>query len=236
MVIARAQPTLLLAVVAAAQSRAVSPPAQSRSASPPSPILARNLGDVALTTATSYASLGTLGFVWSSTATAVRNVVGRGAHNVKPLAAGLQSARRLGQLSAGLSGGRALAQCLRGKDDNFCAVFSAVCGGAAAATSRVLLGLNPWTLPRAAKRPKDPGANIRWRCVCGWMLRVLQSRRNAELHRDVGRVHTRVRGPRARTTACRACRYGQGADGGAARCPRRGACEGEGRLCAAPSW
>lgn len=94
-------------------------------ASPPSLPIARNLGDVVKSSASSFALVGGISFLWSASTAMIKRAPG-------PVALGWQSAQRWGKVSAGFAGGQALGQVFRGVDDKWCSMSGAVFGGAAA--------------------------------------------------------------------------------------------------------
>lgn len=115
---ARSMPPLLVAASAAPRSsRELSSAPAGRPAAPP---LAKDLGDVFVTTFQSFASVGAIGFLWR-----IR----------KGRVVASQAALNWGKLSAGFSGGRALGQVISGRDGTFAAVFGSLIGGIAAANS-----------------------------------------------------------------------------------------------------
>jgi len=106
---------------------------------PPAPPLAKNLVDVITTTAGSFMSIGSVGFVFTAAQeTMARAAVSGGARKAVPrfvLRAALTNAQRWGRVTAGFAGGRALGQVWRGEDDQVCAILGAVAGGIAASNS-----------------------------------------------------------------------------------------------------
>jgi hypothetical protein len=92
--------------------------------------IASSVSDVIGTAAGSFATVGTVGFLYRFPAQLVKRAPVPAAAT-----AAVATAQRWGRLSAGFAGGRAAGQLVRKADDTFCAVCGAVMGGAAAATS-----------------------------------------------------------------------------------------------------
>ena len=96
----------------------------ARRPAPAPPPLAKNVFDVISTTAGSFASIGSIGFIFTAAqeTMARANVVG-GARKAVPrfvLRAALTNAQRWGRVTAGFAGGRAVGQVFRGADDQVC--------------------------------------------------------------------------------------------------------------------
>ena len=88
---------------------------------------ARTYGDVVRTSCQSFGIVGTCAFGWT---------MGQGGRPlVHAMRTGLQSAQRWGRISAGFSGGKALSQVIRSKDDEWCAIMGACVGGLLGAPS-----------------------------------------------------------------------------------------------------
>ena len=105
---ARAMVTIILLGVAGAYAAAATP----ATVSPPATPLANSFGDVVASTASSYAAVGTVGFLFKFPGQLIgRNPLGAAA------AAALGTANRWGRISAGFAGGRAAGQVVRKADD-----------------------------------------------------------------------------------------------------------------------
>lgn len=100
------------------------------------PPIAKTPMDVVKTTASSFFTLGGVGFAITSFQESAKraNVAGQARTRVPYFVfqASLAQAKRIGLVSAGFTGGRALGQVIRGKDDSTCAMMGSIFGGIAA--------------------------------------------------------------------------------------------------------
>eukprot|EP00325_Prymnesiales_sp_UTEX-LB-985_P029898 CAMPEP_0174731648 /NCGR_PEP_ID=MMETSP1094-20130205/57923_1 /TAXON_ID=156173 /ORGANISM="Chrysochromulina brevifilum, Strain UTEX LB 985" /LENGTH=202 /DNA_ID=CAMNT_0015934059 /DNA_START=89 /DNA_END=697 /DNA_ORIENTATION=+ len=101
------------------------------------PPIARGPLDVIKTTASSFATVGTFGFAITAFQEYSKRAGTAGQARTRMpyfvVQASLAQASRWGRVSAGFSGGRALGQALRGKDDSTCAMLGSIFGGIGAA-------------------------------------------------------------------------------------------------------
>ena len=119
----------LLAVAMVPQAAWAGSSSQASRTAPQAPAIAKSVGDVVGATASSFALVGGVGFVFSAGNNFVRRLP------TSAVAAGWGTAQRWGRVSAGFAGGRALGQWVRGADDRWASMAGAVFGGAAAASS-----------------------------------------------------------------------------------------------------
>lgn len=130
---------MLLFLAAAGVSASSGSNTVARPPPPPAPPIAKNIGDVISTTVGSFASIGSMGFIFTAAQESMaRAKVSGAARKAVPrfvVRAALMNAQRWGRVTAGFAGGRALGQVWRGADDQVCSICGAVAGGAAAASS-----------------------------------------------------------------------------------------------------